>query len=453
MLLVTAVLAFFVFATARDSLEAEIGQKLRDIARIASNDVPYARLNLIEPGAESTRMVRRLTAKLATLQQTAGVASVEVCRHDGTQLVAARGAQIGAACSHPPTTQARAALRQGESISFGTEEGGQRFMTAYAPIRDAKGVYFAGLMVRSDANAVSVVLQMQQRLLLAAGLTVIFGAFLSVLLAGWIARPIRQVAATADRIGQGRYAARVTPPSNRELARLARSINTMAEQVQQRDRRLKAMSGTVAHEIRNPLNSIGLLLTLLEEELHDAGHVDQGQTIDTLRDEIGRLDRVLNGFLTWARPIELANTPLDARQPLERAVQMAQAAASERSITVQVAAGPPVMARLDVERMEQCLLNLLLNAVHASPAGGVVEAEVMQSDERITYAVADRGPGIEPAVRARLFEPFFTTRAQGTGLGLANTRAIVEAHGGTVQLEERPGGGVCAIITVPRGDI
>ncbi len=449
---VSGVLAVYVVSVARQGLEDEVGRKLQDIARIASRDVPFARLELIRPGAEATRMVRRLNQKLDAVMRASGAAAIEVCDARGALLLSTVEAPIGSACAQAPSIQERARLKEGRAVSTGSfTEGAGRFMTAFAPVRSAEGSLFAVVQVRADAAEVEVLVAMGRRLYLAAGVTVLLGAALSLLLAGRIARPIRQAARTADRIGGGQYAARVELPATRELRVLARSLNVMAAQVESRDRKLKAIAGTVAHEIRNPLNSMNLLVTLLEEELRDAGH-GQSEIIDTLQAEIAKLDRVLTDFLTWSRPVSLTADAVDARGPASRAVQMAEAPAQDAGVRVELAEGEAAATRMDPQRMERCLLNLILNAVQASPAESRVEVEVKAVEGGVEYRVMDRGPGLSEEARAHLFEPFFTTRTQGTGLGLANARAIVQAHGGTLEHQDREGGGTCALLRLPRGE-
>ncbi len=452
--LVTAALAIYVVAAARGELEAEVGRKLADIARIAARDVPVERLTLIRPGSEQSRMVRRLNQKLQTIRRSAGLAAVDVCGADGRVLLAPSGGDpIGAPCRSAPSAEQRARLEAGDAVSTSSfREGEQRYVAAFAPVLDASGALFAVVGVRAGAAEVDVALSMQRRLYLAAGVTVVFGGLLSLLLAGWITRPIREVAATADRIGRGEYGARAKRPGTRELGVLAESLNTMAAQIEGRDRKLKAMSGTVAHEIRNPLNSIALLLTLLDEELTEGGHAAQRETVGTVRAEIAKLDRVLTDFLTWSRPVTLDDALGDAAAPPVGAVRLAEAAAGEAEVTVRlVARASPPALRMDAARMERCLLNLVLNAIQASEPGTEVEVHTRSVDGGVEYAVLDRGAGVAPGDAERVFEPFFTTRTKGTGLGLANARAIAEAHGGTLRLEPREGGGTRALVRLPGG--
>ena len=449
---VTGSLAVFVLRAARDGLEAEVGRKLANVARIAADDVPHARLVLIRPGSEQSRMVRRLHEKLRTVQRSAGVAAVDVCGADGRVLLDPTGATpIGSPCARTPDAALRPRLEAGEAVSSGSfRADGTSYVSAFAPVLDPGGALFAVVGVRAGAGEVDVAVAMESRLYVAAGVTLVLGAALSLLLAGWITRPIREVVATADRIGQGDYAARAHGYGTRELAVLAESLNTMAAQVEHRDRKLKAMSGTVAHEIRNPLNTIKLMLTLLDEELADAGGDAHTESVRALHTEIDKLDRVLTDFLTWSRPVAAGDTVGEARGPAEGAVRMAEAAAREAGVRVQLAPPTPLpTVRMDPQRLERCLLNLILNAIQASARDTEVEVHLEALDGHVEYRVLDRGPGIDPADTERLFEPFFTTRTTGTGLGLANARAIAEAHGGRLTLRARPDGGTCAVVRLP----
>jgi len=233
---------------------------------------------------------------------------------------------------------------------------------------------------------------------------------------------------------------------------LADSINRMAEQVRKRDAALKEMAASVAHEIRNPLNSIKLLISLLEEELDDQKKATQISTIERLHYEIGKLNRFIDEFLTYARPITLIRDQVSAPSLVASVLDMASAEAKERDVELEEEmAGDLADLSVDRLRLEQTLLNLVLNAIQACEGGGraVIRVARAPGDGGIYFVVEDTGPGISPEDLPQIFDPFFTTKIDGTGLGLANARKIIEEHDGHIHVENRPEGGARFTVHFP----
>jgi len=223
---------------------------------------------------------------------------------------------------------------------------------------------------------------------------------------------------------------------------------------QERLSSLGQMAAGLAHEIKNPLGSIQGAAELLSGDA--GGEARKRDLVDILVKESKRLGRVLDHFLGFARPRPLHLAPADLAILVERAVAQTEIAASRRGVRIEPrpAAGLPAV-RADAEQLHQVLLNVLLNAVEASEAGGVVVVETRrgQREGRIGAAVSvvDEGAGIAPADLPRVFDPFFTTREGGTGLGLSISHAIVRDHGGAIAVDSEPGRGTRVTIFLPAG--
>ena len=276
----------------------------------------------------------------------------------------------------------------------------------------------------------------------------------ALLFARSITLPVRQMAQTAEQLGAGHYSARAVVSSTDEVGVLAEAINTMADQVRKRDSALKEMAASVAHEIRNPLNSIKLLVALLDDDLSTGKNSTQQSTIATLHYEIGKLNRFIEEFLTYARPTTRQQDDVSAASIVASVVEMATAVATEKQVKVAADAAAEgsetILLQVDRLRLEQSLLNLVLNAIQASADGAVVSLQFNRgSTGGVEFTVEDSGPGIEPELLAQIFDPFFTTRADGTGLGLANARKIIAEHDGIITAENRPDGGMRFTIHLP----
>jgi PAS domain S-box-containing protein len=214
------------------------------------------------------------------------------------------------------------------------------------------------------------------------------------------------------------------------------------------------MVGRLAHEIRNPLGSIELFASLLKKDL--AAQPGLRRYADHISMAVRSMDRLLSNLLIYTRP----NCPrLAWHEPgaLLQDVQVltAHAAAhAEVRLKADFGAAPPRIW-CDAGQIRQALVNLLLNAIHASARGSTVTVVISAEPDAAArhpvarLAVADRGIGIEPQHLPRLFDPYFTTKEEGTGLGLAIVHAVVDGHGGRVEVESRPGEGSTFSIVLP----
>lgn len=232
----------------------------------------------------------------------------------------------------------------------------------------------------------------------------------------------------------------------RELARRAQTTEKLAA--------VGTMTAGLSHEIRNPLNAAALQLSVLERRLRKLPETQQGPLLEPLllvRDEIRRLDHILEDFLQFARPREFRPESVDVGPLLRRVVDLLSGQAETRKVKLELVgaeAVPPVAG--EEERLRQVLINLALNALDATPAGGVVQVSAGEEPGRVWITVDDTGPGIPQEVRDRIFEPFFTTKAEGSGLGLSIVHAIVTQHGGTLEVGTSPRGGARFILRLPK---
>jgi signal transduction histidine kinase len=209
------------------------------------------------------------------------------------------------------------------------------------------------------------------------------------------------------------------------------------------------MAGGVAHELRNSLATLRGYLTLIERRPDEESIADY---LAEIRHEADHLERVLEDFLAFARPGTARFEELSLNQLARRSA----ADPALAGVEVRVLTDSDVRLRGDAQLLERAVRNLLHNAAQAErEAGGTgpVELTIEPGPEGVELAVEDRGPGLPPEVRERLFHPFATGRRGGVGLGLALAHRIVTLHGGRIRLEDRPGGGTRALLTFPRDTI
>jgi signal transduction histidine kinase len=205
---------------------------------------------------------------------------------------------------------------------------------------------------------------------------------------------------------------------------------------------MQTMSAGLAHEVRNPLNAAMLQLELLERRLHRIGGDPKlTEPTELAQKEIERLTALLNEFLVFARPPELHAQEHDVVAVVRQVVDLERVTAERRGVAVAIEADPAqVLAEVDVAKVHQLVLNLVRNACEAVPDGGHVTAGVQVDDARCLIRVSDDGPGIPDHVVRRIYEPFFSTKEGGTGLGMSIVHSLVSLHGGSIDLRTGPGG-------------
>jgi signal transduction histidine kinase len=234
-----------------------------------------------------------------------------------------------------------------------------------------------------------------------------------------------------------------------------------AEEALRRRDRLAAMgelASTVAHEVRNPLNAVGMTAQRLKREFLGAAPADAAdraeleELLSVMTSETQRIDRIVQQFLEYARPPRLAPEPVDLGALVGDVAGRARSLAEARGVSLDVDVAGTGTALVDPAQLRQALDNLLRNAVEATPEGGRVSLAARREDGGHAIEVRDTGRGIEPDHLPRIFDLYFTTKADGTGVGLAVTQQIVTAHGGTIEVDSRPGAGTTMTVRLPAAE-
>jgi signal transduction histidine kinase len=273
-------------------------------------------------------------------------------------------------------------------------------------------------------------------------------------------------AAAAVRAGVWNYLIKpcATPDLLATLDKAVRHVKSQGEkrelvrraQVAEKLAAVGTLTAGLSHEIRNPLNAAALQLTVLERRLRKLDPALQPPLVEPLtlvRDEIRRLEHILQDFLQFARPTALHLQRLQLRPVLEKVAAFLQTDAERRGVRLEcTVTGAPAISG-DQDQLRQVFMNLALNALDAAgPRGKVsISCEWEQIGQApVIVHVDDSGAGVAKAVAERIFEPFFTTKAQGSGLGLPITNAIVSQHGGHIEVSRAPLGGARFSVIIPR---
>lgn len=297
-------------------------------------------------------------------------------------------------------------------------------------------------------------------------LVIASGALLLSLAMLWITlrtlRPIQRLRAGARRIAAGDYQERVSVSSRDEIGQLALEFNTMAESLQNRDAELERqreallraerlaiigkLAAQITHEVRNPLSSIGLNAELLEDELDELSDPTEARaSLRAINAEVQRLKSITEEYLHFARlpkpelrSVDTGRLLMEFLTFIARELEAARVELRTRGVAASLDGGPPPI-RADGDQLRQALLNIARNAIDAlagvdGPRTLEVALEPRGGAGGVRITLTDNGPGIDAAIRARIFDPFVTGKPNGTGLGLALTQEIIAEHGGQVRV-------------------
>jgi len=308
---------------------------------------------------------------------------------------------------------------------------------------------------------------------LMVGLIVIgtVGSLAGLFLGYGVARSLRQsiyhlsvrVQDAADKLGQDLPAVALKEDGDlrhlhRQMQSVIHEIEQVVSKLQQREREvLRAeqlaavgqLAAGLAHELRNPLTSIKLLVQANREETAEAGVPPED--LDIIELEIRRMERCLQMFLDFARPPRPERRLIDLADPVHRTLALVGARASKQGVGVRfLSPEAPLLVEADGEQLQQLLVNLTLNALDMMPQGGMLEVELRAAEGGCAEVlVRDTGPGVPPDLLPRLFEPFVSSKETGLGLGLVISRRIADSHGGTLVAANRPEGGACFTLQLP----
>jgi nitrogen fixation/metabolism regulation signal transduction histidine kinase len=290
-------------------------------------------------------------------------------------------------------------------------------------------------------------------------LTLIFLS-LMVLVGAWISArltaPVSALLTGMEEIGRGNLDFRLPEPTGKdETARLIKHFNRMAAALQENQQRLiylekmamwQQIARKLAHEIKNPLTPIQLTLQQLVDQYDDSNPQYREllqECSQIINEEIGSLRRLVTEFSRFGRMPELKVQPGD----LNQLIQEVSSLYGER-IQLNLEDSLPALP-FDRDRLRRVLINLIANAIQADPQGQPIRIQTRRQNGMVEITVSDKGKGIPPDHLQRIFEPYFSTRKEGMGLGLAITRMIVEEHHGEIRVESRPGEGTTFFIRLP----
>jgi signal transduction histidine kinase len=416
----TGTLALVAYHSVELGLEQEFVQRLRGVAITAATQVSAADIADARRVGEAGGGYLALQVGVQQLCATPGNANASVLDSTGIVLYECRDAErqgLPSVLDSLARPTLRGALAGRGLVSDPYRFEGRVLRAGIAPVfsAGARGHVTGVVAVEAEPGYLAPLAALRRRLAL---ITMVIGAALAVL--AWVVVRTAWSSAALER-------------------RLSHAENLAA---------MGRLTATLAHEIKNPLAIIrgsARRLGRLEPEAQ--------QRADEVVGEVDRLTATVNRYLQFARGGETGPGAGDARAALDATLALLEGEAASRRVTLARDGAWPETApvTLDPDRLKQVYLNLLLNAFEALSGGGTVTVSIGESRGRFEIQVRDSGPGIAPDTLRRMGEPFVTSKAQGTGLGLFLTRRLVESAGGTLEIGNAAGGGALARVTLPRG--
>jgi signal transduction histidine kinase len=280
---------------------------------------------------------------------------------------------------------------------------------------------------------------------------------LSVLLV-LVERPLEELMGTIRRIRLGDLTSRVSfAKRDDDIGQLGRQFNEMVQQLDQNRRELDELhkremaraehlatlgelAAGLAHEIRNPLAGIAGVVDVMGKELPP--HSPSRTVLGEVQREVFHIQAILNDLLSYARPRPPDFHPADLNTTIEQAILLSRQQVLTKPIQIQFEANSSLpKVRHDPALIQQVVLNLLLNGIQAISGSGQIRVNLTQEGEQAVIQVCDTGRGISAEALPKIFKPFFTTRSEGTGLGLSLAKGIVHSHGGNIEASSTPGKG------------
>lgn len=326
--------------------------------------------------------------------------------------------------------------------------------------RPAGGRTDWGVVVAQPLDAaLAPIARLQQRWALVFALVLVVALLIASVQAARMVRPLRQLTAVTRQVAEtGRPMPAPEVRSEDEIGELAASFTQMSNRLEQaRDDLVDAtrlalvgeLAAGVAHEVRTPLSVLRSSTQLLHRAL-PPGSGNADELAKLMIGEIDRLERLVAGLLELARPRPPARVSTSLAELLGRVAELVESEAAERGVhVVRSFADLDERAFCDPDQIHQVALNLVMNALQHSRADGFVEIHGVRVDDKVGFDVIDNGSGIDAGMRERVFMPFVTSRANGSGLGLALAKAIVEAHRGRITLERSGAEGTVFRVLLP----
>lgn len=449
--IIELIFAFFVYVLARESLDNEMGRRLSAIAQATASQIRTESFITLKPGDEQSHNYQILREKLAVLSEALEVQRIYIFDKEHRNLADSTGLMSIGARYYKLTSDRHEIQKalEGQAVSSTLFEGpdGNLYKSGYAPLRYQNNVV-AILGADASADFFSSLRGISRNLLLLAAVTVAGIVIISLIFSRRIERPLTSLVQSARQITEGNLHEPIEQHSDDELGFLAKTMEDMRQSIVENTSNLMMLQRGIAHEVRNPLGGMELFADLLLDELDDESHKDH---VRKIRKEIHSLNRVADSFLDYTRELRPDLRDVEVDPFLQQAAALVASEVFDNNIkfSIQTQQEPKLIARMDADLMQSVMINVLKNACQAMGKSGSLTILATSDGHLVKIEITDTGPGITTENLESIFKPFFTTKEQGSGLGLAFAKKICELHEGDIVASSKPGQGTSFIITIP----
>ena len=451
------VAGFLAHRAARKGLEEELGRRLsaisQSVAATYMTGRDACRIARMEPDPEdSVRTRDRLNGQLESIREQLDLRRIFLFRPDlSSQLDTNTDVMPGVQLFEVEADRAELSrITAGEtnrasSVLF-TDEAGNRYMNGYAPVY-CEGELAGVVGAAGSASFFEALETFRAVLLLLGAMVIALVVIVSFLASHRLTQPIGRLVDAIRRFGRGELREPVVIRTSDEIGFLADAFNDMRGSLDRRDEQMQLMLSGIAHEVRNPLAGMELFCSLLSDEL--AGDPERQEYVDKISRELDYLGRVVNDVLRYARRRPLCPERFAADDLVREVTEGTEGLARERGVRVTTQVADGVELTGEREALRGVFLNMTQNAIQACEKDGEVSLTIDANGNDRVIEIRDTGRGIPADSLKKIFEPFYTTRQKGTGLGLALVHKTVREHGGDIDVESKAEVGTVFTVTLP----
>lgn len=344
--------------------------------------------------------------------------------------------------------------------------GDAAYDVSLSPLHRRAGSPFGTIVVARNRAEVERFLDGASRAVwIALGAGFALASVLAASLVRLFSKPVENLQKAMRTVENGQSIDAILVTQDDEFGKLEQQFNRMAEKLRETSRKVDRMQrervrlaqrsvanrilAEVAHEIRNPLNAMAAQIELIRTS-GSAGGTNHLRRADILSEEIRRLDRTVQDLITQAGPMRLERSAADLRTIVESILSLFEKEIKSKEIVVMRYYGERLTPlRLDGQRIHQALMNLILNAIQSMECCGILSVEISDLNGRVRVSISDSGVGMPPKELEEIFDTYYTTKKEGTGIGLSVALRIIEAHDGSIEVESEPGKGTRVSVFLP----
>ncbi|MBI3605753.1 MAG: HAMP domain-containing protein [Nitrospirae bacterium] len=430
--------SFYLYARTEKALVQEMEQNINEL----SNAISVSVEELTSPERTTEKRLQDYVKRL----ETRGVKEISIVSNEKEVIASSNPHRVGARLD-PKRKDLLITAKLGDQLPSPT----QKAYNLLVPIVvEGEQLGYAHISMIFDDYEKLIESHYLNRL---AATLVVFslGIIVSIFLSSRYTRPIYQIMAAAKKVASGDLSQTIpVHKGNDEINELTESFNEMVEKLRQNkalEERLREtehftalgqLASGIAHEIRNPLNFISLSIDHLKEKAGRASPDEKERMSDlmsSIKSEIFRLNNMVEDILKYGRPLRLQIEWMNLNLLLKEVISLANQKAIEQGVEIEYVPGEIPLIEGDSERIKTCLMNIVANGIQAMPTGGKLAIRALRPDPSfVVLEIIDNGPGISPDDLKKVFQPYFTTKQLGIGLGLALTKRIIEEHHGKIEI-------------------